>query len=235
MNLDVLAIGAHPDDIEIFAGGTLARIVRIGGRIGLLHLSRGEAGTRGTPQIRLEEARAAASVLGADFVRVLEIPDGQIQDIPPHREPIVHAIRETRPKLLLAPWIEDDHPDHAATGQLAKACWYLSGIRNAHPGEHPPHRPGQLWFYPSHEPLDATCLVPLEQSDVDRKIASIQAYRSQFDPNYPGAPQTRISTPEFHESLVARLRTYGAQIQTTFAEAFRGMHPHRISDPRLSL
>lgn len=231
MNLDVLAIGAHPDDIEIFAGGSLARISRLGGSIGLLHLSRGEAGTRGTPEIRLLEAEAAGRELGAKFVRVLSIPDGRFEDTPQYREPVVHAIRETRPKLLLAPWFEDDHPDHATTGSIVKACWYLSGIRNAFPSDSPPHRASQVWFYPSHKAIEATCLVPLDPTDVERKLASIRAYRSQFDPNYPGAPQTRISTPDFHESLVARLRFHGAVIQSTYAEPFRSMHPISIPDP----
>lgn len=232
MVLDVLAIGAHPDDIEIFAGATLAKFSRMGARIGLLHLTRGELGSRGTPEQREAEARIAAELLDAKFLEIADLGDGSLEDGFAARQTVVRVLREHRPNLLLAPNPSDDHPDHAACGQIAKAAWYLSGIRkwSNQPPENP-HRPKNLWFYPSHEHEDIRFVLEVDEIDVETKMRSIAAYRSQFDESIPGEPRTRISDPQFLVSIRARSAHYGGLIDARYGEPFFTPKPLGIRDP----
>jgi bacillithiol biosynthesis deacetylase BshB1 len=231
MALDVLAIGAHPDDIEIFAGATLAKFTRSGAKVGLLHLTRGELGSRGTPEQRFEEAHEAARRLGATFVEIADLGDGSLRDDHEARLAVVRAIREHRPNLLLAPSPSDDHPDHSACGGVAKAAWYVSGIRKwGNSGTEEPHRPDELWFYPSHEHLDIRFVVRVEEVDVETKMHAIAAYRSQFDETIAGEPRTRISDPRFLVAVKARSQHYGALVNSPFGEPFLTAKPLGISD-----
>lgn len=233
MALDVLAVGAHPDDIEIFCGGTLAKFVGAGARVGVLHLTRGELGSRGTPEQRADEARAAAAVLGAAEVGILDLGDGDLQDDARSRGGVVAWIRQHRPKLLIAPLPSDDHPDHARCGAIVKAAWYLSGIRKySNEAKSEPHRPHHLWFYPSHEHLPPSFLVQLLAHEVEVKMRSIACYRSQFDETLPGEPRTRISDPRFMVALRARMMHYGALVDAEAAEPFVTPKPLGLSDLR---
>ncbi len=233
MNVDVLAFSAHPDDAEIFAGGTLAWFSRHGYRIGLVHLTRGEAGTRGTPEQRLVEAQAAGLALGASHIEVLDLGDGRLSDSSIVRESIVRSLRSLRPNVILAPLDRDDHPDHAATGAAVKSAWYLSGIRKCAPAELESHRPQHLWFYPSHEIPLPRFVIPLTESDFEKKRAAILAYRSQFDETYLREPRTRISDPAFMKALEGRARYFGSLVQAAFGEPFNTTGPLAIHDPAM--
>lgn len=233
MPVDVLAIGAHPDDIEIFAGGTLAAFRRQQATIGLLHLTRGEAGTRGSPEQRADEAAESARALGAEFSRILDLGDGRIADTKDARDALIGIVREHRPRLLLAPLPSDDHPDHAATGALAKAVWYLAGIRKVGPQGGDPHR-ASIWFYPSHEIPTPSTIVTLTQDDVDRKFRAIACYSSQFRAD-PTQPTTRISDPRFLKALDGRLRHFGAQAGAEYGEPFVLTKPFPVRDLRQCL
>jgi bacillithiol biosynthesis deacetylase BshB1 len=235
MTLDILAIGAHPDDIEIFCGGALARFQRLGARIGLLHLTRGEAGTRGTPEERAAEAAAAAATLGAIHHRILDLGDGALTDRPELRVPLIEELRRTRPEYLVTHWRSDDHPDHAATGALVKAAWYQAGIRRSIAAPLEPHRPRQILYFPSHEHPQPRFVVPLEPQDVERKFAAIRCYASQFDPARSHEPRTRISDPSFLVAIEARLRFYGSLIGAEYGEAFVTDQPLAIGNPLESL
>jgi N-acetylglucosamine malate deacetylase 1 len=221
MTVDVLAIGAHPDDVEIFAGGTLAALAAQGLRTAIVHLTRGECGSRGTPEQRHQEAVAAAAALGAAEVRVLDLGDTMLSDSAPGRASLISIMRELRPRLVLAPLSSDDHPDHAAAGQLAKSSWYLSGIRrafadpsNAH------HRPEFFWSYVGHEHPSPSLVFALDEKAVDAKMKAIYEYASQFDERRSSEPRTRISHPRFMAAIRARLLHYGALVNAEFGEPF---------------
>ncbi len=219
--LDVLAFGAHPDDIEIFAGGTIAACVRRGLRVGLVHLTRGEMGTRGSAELRATEAADAATALGVASHEILDLGDGGLHDDDVRRARVVAILRRERPRLVLASLAHDAHPDHAATGALVKSSSYLSGIRKFAAAESAgaaAHRPSLVLYYPSHDVLAPTLVVALTAEDVERKMRSIRAYASQVHDPKSAAPETRISRPEFLEAIVARMRTHGGAIGAEFGE-----------------
>ncbi|MBL8766192.1 MAG: bacillithiol biosynthesis deacetylase BshB1 [Planctomycetes bacterium] len=232
--IDVLAIGAHPDDIELFAGGTLAHFQRRGSRIGLLHLTRGESASRGSPELRATEARAAADVLGASQIRILDLGDGALRDDDRSRAAVIGVLREWTPRLVLAQLPSDDHPDHAAAGAIAKSAWYLAGIRNVAPGS-PPHRPRALWFFPCHEVPHPNFVVTVTAADFDRKKAALACYDSQFVRRSDTAVLTRISDPAFLDGMHARARAWGSMIGSPFGEPFVLPGPLPVDDPQALL
>lgn len=226
---DLLAVGAHPDDVEIFAGGTLACFARLGWTCHILHLTRGELGTRGTPELRKREATAAAAELGATM-EILDLGDGALCDDERSRRAVIEVIRRERPRLLIGPHPLDDHPDHEATGRIVKAAWYLAGITRAGAGRDP-HRPPGLWFYPSHEHFDASLIVPLTRGDVDALVRAVRCYGSQFHDPASTEPATRLTRPGFFDSLVGRRQFFGSRIDASHGEAFRTHWPLALPDP----
>lgn len=227
---DVLAVGAHPDDLEIFAGGTLAAFVRKGASVHMVHLSRGELSTRGTTETRAVEAVAAAAELGAS-TETLDLGDGQLADDSRCRAALVALIRQERPKVLLGPYADDDHPDHSAVGRLVKSAWFLGGVKHYAPEAGPAHRPGKLWFYFSHILRDPTFLLQLETSDIEAMMRSVRCYASQFhDPSSPD-PETRLSKPGYQETLLARRQHFGALIGAQYAEPIWTPGPLAVTDP----
>ncbi|MBI4879047.1 MAG: bacillithiol biosynthesis deacetylase BshB1 [Planctomycetes bacterium] len=215
--VEVLAIGAHPDDIELRIGGLLASLRRQGVEFTLVHLTRGEAGTRGSPEQRKLEAAAAAELLGARQATILDLGDGRLEDSAASRQELIPIIRKERPALILAPWVEDDHPDHAAAGKLARSAWYLAGISRSAPTSLPAHRARAIWHYPSHLMPRPTCCVALLKEDVDIQMASIRCYKSQFYDPDSTEPPTRISDPSFLDGVKARLRYLGSLINAEYA------------------
>ncbi len=228
--LDVLAIGAHPDDIELFAGGTLAHFQRRGARIGLLHLTRGESASRGSPEQRALEARASADVLGAHEMRILDLGDGSLRDDDDSRAAVIEVLRAWTPRLVLAQLPSDDHPDHAAAGAIAKSAWYLAGIRNIAAGA-PPHRPRSLWFFPCHDVPRPNFVVTLSAADYERKRAALACYDSQFVRRSDAEVSTRISDPAFLEGMAARCRAWGSLVASPYGEPFVLPGPLPVDDP----
>ena len=226
----VLAIGAHPDDVEIFAGGTLARFARLGQPVFILHLTRGEASTRGTPESRRVEAAAAADALGAEM-QILDLGDGHLRDDDRTRDAVIDVIRQRRPRLLIGPYPSDEHPDHAVTGQIVKAAWYLAGIEKAGAPTRPPHRPDALWFYASHEPVEPNLIVALDHEDVDRLDRSVRCYGSQFHDPDSSEPETRLTRRRYTDSILARRVHHGSRVDRDFGEAFLASRPLVIDDP----
>src|SRR5262249_35262308 len=142
-HVDVLAIAAHRDDCELTCGGTLARAVRQGHRVGILDLTQGEMGTRGTAKIRAEEAMRAAKVLGVAVRENLELPDAGIVNDPPTREKLARAIRRLRPRVVIAPALEGRHPDHHVSAQLVRDACFIAGLAKVAP-DLPKHRPRKV-------------------------------------------------------------------------------------------
>ncbi|MFH0945156.1 MAG: bacillithiol biosynthesis deacetylase BshB1 [Planctomycetota bacterium] len=229
--IDVLAVGAHPDDVELRIGGTLAALRRLGHSFSILHLTQGERATRGSVAHRKEEAARAADILGADQHQILDLGDGRLEENEVSRQAVIAVIRAQKPSLLLAPFPEDEHPDHAAAGRIAHAAWYLAGIPRVPPESVPPHRPRALWFYPGHQTPAASLVVELAKEDLDRKFAAIRCYSSQFHDPDSTEPETRISHPSFLDGCLGRLRFFGSQIGTAFGEPFITPTPPRIQDP----
>jgi len=228
LQVDVLAIGAHPDDIELTCGGTLARIASSGRRFGLLDLTRGEMGTRGTPELRAAEAARAAEILGAAFRRSLDFGDGGLRTGRAEEQELLEEIRRVKPRLVLAPFPQDRHPDHARAGRLASDAAFYAGLRKIET-DHPAHRPQQVIYF-------STMLEHPPQFVVDvtefhgRKMEAIRAFASQFHDPASTEPATMLSQPSFLANIEARSRDHGMLIGVEFGEGFRSIRPPRIDD-----
>ncbi|MBN2492609.1 MAG: bacillithiol biosynthesis deacetylase BshB1 [Planctomycetes bacterium] len=229
--VDVLAVGAHPDDVEIGCGGTVLRVTRGGGTAVVVDLSAGECATRGTAETRAAEAVAAARVLGIAARENLGLPDGAIADDPASRHALVAAIRRHRPRILLAPHPDDDHPDHAAAARLAVAASFLAGVGGI-AAEGARHRAAIVLFYLMHRRFAPALIVDI--SDVhDEKLRALRSYRSQLhDPAAPG-PRTHVGAPDFLDRLRARDRFFGEAIGVTYGEPFAARRPPGLRDLRL--
>lgn len=228
--LDVLAIGAHPDDVELTVGGFVARMTSQGRSVGMLDLTRGEMGSRGTPETRKEEAAEAAKVLGVSVRETLDLGDGQLTPSLENRRVVIEIVRKYQPKIVLAPYWDDLHPDHAATGRIVAGAYYPSGFAN-YPAEGDPHRARTVMFYMSHLRFDPSFIVDITDT-YERKMEAIRCYGSQLhDPGSEG-PKTNISHPEFLKVLEARDRYYGFMIGRRFGEPFLVRRPPRIDDPQ---
>ena len=230
MSVDVLAFGAHPDDVEMTVGGTLAKLIDRGRSVAIVDLTRGEMGTRGTPELREAEAKAVAQVLGVNERVNLSLPDGLLRDTDDGRRMIIEQIRRFKPSLVLAPHIEDMHPDHAAAGQMVHASMYPSGFRN-HPAEGDPHRPHEFLFYMSHFTFQPSFIVDISDHH-DKKIESVKCYLSQFEANEKDdAGKTWIGEPGFLKILEGRARHFGSLIHKTFGEPLLTPRPVPMDDP----
>ncbi len=231
MGTDVLAVGAHPDDVELSAGGTVAKLVAEGFSVVILDLTRGERASRGTPERRREEAEKAARVLGARRRIILDMGDAVLEDNMDNRKLLVETIREVRPRLVLAPYWEDTHPDHAAAGRMVRDSIYPSGFRNF-PAAGAPHRPQTVLFYMCHKPFIPDLVVDVSDH-MKTKMAAIREHHSQFDPPSDGETETRISSPRFLPMIEAKARYYGEMIGREFGEPFALHEPLPVRDFRI--
>lgn len=234
MTLDVLAIGAHPDDAEIGCGGTLARLAALGRRVGLVHLTSGEAGTRGTPEQRRREAKAAADALGAAHVEHLDFGDGGLRAGREQEDALIEVMRRHRPRLVLAPATEDRHPDHGRAHRLVVDAAFYAGLQKRGIGE--PHRPDAVWLYMVHPPFEPRVVVDVTEA-WSAKQAALDAYESQLHRSSSSStaaherddgPPTLVSSPEFRAALEGRARHYGAMVGVTFGEPFASRRPLRV-------
>ncbi len=227
--VDVVAFGAHPDDVELGCGGTLALLVKRGYRVGICDLTRGEAATRGTPGERAAEAARAAGILGAAFRETLDLGDGNLRTDRAAELDVIAVVRAARPRLILAPWETARHPDHARASRLvSEAAWY-SGLRSLDTGI-PAWRPQQVLYYASSPVARAALLVDVTPV-FETKIRAIEAFRSQFHAPGSAAPETYISTKGFWDAIRARAQALGQIANVAYAEAFLANVPPRVDDP----
>lgn len=233
MNIDVLAIGAHPDDVELSCGGTVIKLVRQNRRVGIVDITEGELGTRGSREIRAEEARAAAEVMGIHYRTNLRIPDGNIEKSPANVLKLVTVIRTVRPQVLLIPHSLDRHPDHEASHALCRRAWFDSGlhriqtVENGRPQE--AFRPRAVYHYMQWQEFEPSFIVDV--SDVyETRLQAMRAYRSQFHDPDSKEPGTVLSTPEFLETIRTRLEYYGDKIGRKYGEAFYSPAPLEVRD-----
>lgn len=226
MQLDILAIGVHPDDVELCASGTLMAEKLRGKKVGVVDLTRGELGTRGSAELRGVEAAKAAAILDLDVRENLGMADGFFKIDEEHQRKIVRTLRKYRPEIVLANALADRHPDHGRAGQLISEACFLSGLRKVETvdddGKAQEHwRPKYVFHYIQdryYTPSFVYDITPV----FDRKIEAIKAYASQFfSTEYKeNEPQTYISTPEFLNSIIGRLQMFGKMIGVPYAEGF---------------
>jgi N-acetylglucosamine malate deacetylase 1 len=232
MNLDLLAVGAHPDDCEIFMGGTLAAMKAKGYRTAICDLTRGENGTLGDTDRRAAEARTAAEILRVDFRETLILPDGAVKNTTEQRLPLIEVIRRYRPAVMATFAANTRHPDHAQAGELTRECAYLAGLRKIETGQEP-HRPNRLLRFPELKSANPDFVVDISEH-WETKVRAIEAYRSQVIP-YGGhndtPPETLINSESFWWLVEARCRHAGAFIRRLYAEPFLIDDPLRIDDP----
>ncbi|MCA9428225.1 MAG: bacillithiol biosynthesis deacetylase BshB1 [Candidatus Omnitrophica bacterium] len=221
--VDILAFGPHPDDIEIGAAGSLLKWIGQGKKVGLVDLNRGELGTKGTAEERLEESKEAAIRLGATFRVNLGLPDGSVVDDAPSREQVVKVIRESRPKFVLSNLEEAHHPDHKAGAQLVKSSYFLSRLPK-YLVEVPAHSPIGLFYYLIHSLVTPTFLVDVTET-FERKFEVMGAYHTQFvEPKTPdGYQYTGIQ--DYLRNVRSLGEAWGVQAGCPAAEAFRADKP----------
>jgi bacillithiol biosynthesis deacetylase BshB1 len=226
--VDILFFGAHPDDVELSCGGTVAKLGKDGLRTGIVDLTRGEMGTRGTPQTRKREAANAAKALGTTFRQQLDFQDGNLQTGREQELEIIELLRRWRPRLVVAPYADDRHPDHTRTGRIVTEASFYAGLKSLETGL-PAHRPQTVLYYLQNYMFPPSFVVDVSKH-WKTKMRSVAAYKSQFyDPNSK-EPDTFISDPKFLEMIDARGRHFGALIGATYGEAFITKQPPRIDD-----
>ncbi len=234
MNADVLVIGAHPDDIELACGGTVAKLVRQERTVALCDLTQGELGTRGTKTIRMREAARAAEVLGVVTRRNLQIPDGGIEMNKKNLLRIITLIREIRPSLLIIPYGVERHPDHVHTSELCREAWYYSGLQKiktrlgGKPQER--HRPHHYFEFMQWMEFEPAFIVDITDT-FDLKMKSVRAHASQFYNPESKEPETKLSRPDFLEVIETRCRYFGSKIGMKYGEPFMSKWSLGINNP----
>ncbi len=229
MRLYALAFGAHPDDIEMSCGGTLSMLNRKEKLFGMVDFTRGEMGTRGNATIRAKEAKEAAKILGAQVRVNLGISDSNIERNRKNLLKVVEVLRKFQPEIVFAPYREERHPDHVHAHQLVSDAIFYSGLRKLKTGTLAPYRPRRAFYYMQHRTFIPTMYVDIS-ADYDTKVASIKAHKSQFFNPASKDPQTMLSTPEFMEYLLGRMRYYGRMAGVKYAEPFWTSEPITITD-----
>lgn len=217
--LDVLAFGAHPDDVEIGCGGTLYKLAQMGYASGIIDITEGEMGSRGTVEERYEESAEAARILQAKVRLNLKIPDAGISQSQENRLKVIEAIRRYRPALIFAPYPADRHPDHIYASQLISEAAFYAGLKKIGPEQPPAHRPKRVIYYPMTYEFEPSFVVDISEH-FPAKMEAIRAYRSQFyNPEYEAAG-TFIASKDFLEAMETRARHFGWKAGVKYAEPF---------------
>lgn len=223
MKLDVLAFGVHPDDVELSCAGVLLAEKSIGKKTGIIDLTLGELGTRGTTETRKQEAANASKILGIDVRENLQLADGFFENNELHQRKVIAAIRTYQPEIVLCNAPSDRHPDHGRSAQLVAVASFLSGLKKIETDvkgiKQQPWRPKYVFNY-----IQDKLLIPdfvIDVSDVfEKKLEAIKAYVSQFNNTNSTEPETYISTPDFLESVIYRHKWFGKMIGVKYAEGF---------------
>lgn len=223
MKLDILAIGAHPDDVELSCAGTLAKEISNGKKVGILDLTRGELGTRGTAETRDEEAKNAAEILGVSMRKNLEFSDGFFTNNTAHQLEIIKILRKYRPDVILCNAIHDRHIDHGKGSQLVSDSCFLSGLKKIETicqgNTQKEWRPKHVYHYIQWYDIEPDVVVDIT-GFMEKKIECIKAYKTQFYDIESKEPETPISSSNFFDSITYRARNLGRIINTEHAEGF---------------
>lgn len=231
MELDALAIGAHPDDVEFSCGGTLLKLVSLGYQVGILDVSRGELGTRGTAEIRAREAAAAADVMGLAVRDNLELPDGHVWLSEESRMRMARKIRRYRPRIIFTHYWEDPHPDHAHTCQIVREAAHVAGLvkYDAEAGQRR-FRPLSVAHFLFPRTVVPTFVVDISEF-AEQKLAAARCYGSQLYDAESKELETAVSNEGFLGRVESRQRFYGSLIAVEHAEGFVVREALNIHDP----
>jgi bacillithiol biosynthesis deacetylase BshB1 len=223
MKLDILAIGSHPDDVELSCSGTIAKEVDRGKKVGIIDLTRGELGTRGTAETRDREAKNAAEILGVSVRENLEFSDAFFENNTSHQLEIIKVLRKYRPEIVLCNAVEDRHIDHAKGAKLVSDACFLSGLRKIETihdrKSQEAWRPKHVYHYIQWKNLKPDVVVDIS-GYMDKKMESVLAYKTQFYDQNSEEPETPISSSNFLDSINYRARDLGRLINTEHAEGF---------------
>ncbi|MCE3258946.1 MAG: bacillithiol biosynthesis deacetylase BshB1 [Bacteroidetes bacterium] len=223
MKVDILAVGVHPDDVELSCSGTLLKHIASGKKAGILDLTKGELGTRGSAQLRTQEAMSAAKILGVDFRTQLDFKDGFFQNDEFHQRKIIEQIRKHQPEIILCNAVSDRHPDHGRAAKLvADACFYSGLVKIETLMDGKPQaawRPKAVYHYIQDNFIHPDFVVDIS-GFIDKKHEAIMAFSSQFYNPKSTEPATPISSKEFLEQLNAKMAIWARAIGTSYAEGF---------------
>jgi bacillithiol biosynthesis deacetylase BshB1 len=225
MKLDILAIGAHPDDVELGCGATIAKEIAQGKKVGIIDLTRGELGTRGTAETRDEESTEAAKVLGVAVRTNMEFADGFFVNDKQHQIELIKMIRKYKPEIVLCNAIDDRHIDHGKGSKLVSDACFLSGLLKIdtkiedEDGWQEPWRPKQVYHYIQWKNIEPDFVVDVS-GFMDKKMKAVLAYKTQFFDAKSKAPETPISSKNFTDSIVYRARDLGRLIGVEHGEGF---------------
>lgn len=225
IKLDILVLPAHPDDAELYCSGTIAKHIAMGKKVGIADLTRGELGTRGSVEIRREEAAHAAAILNLTVRENIGLRDGYFKNDEQHQLEVIKVIRKYQPEIIISSAILDRHPDHARAAELVEEASFYAGLRkiktvSAEGQDQEPWRPKLALNFIQDTYIKPDILIDIT-AYWPQKVASIKAYKSQFhNPDWINEPQTYISSPEFMEVAEARARELGRVIQVKYAEGF---------------
>lgn len=223
LKLDILAFGAHPDDVEMSCGGTLMKHISLGAKMGIIDLTRGELGTRGSAELRLKEAEEARKILGVTVRENLSMRDGFFANDEKHQLEVISVLRKYKPDIVIANAVTDRHPDHGKAAELIRDACFLSGltkIETTYDGrKQEAWRPRTVYHYIQDKNLQPDFVVDVSDF-YEQKMKSIAAYKSQFYNPDSVEPATYISKPDFLDSLRGRDRIWGKIIGVSYAEGF---------------
>lgn len=231
--VDILAIGIHPDDVELSCSGTLIKMKKIGKKIGILDLSKGEMGTRGNAEIRRKEALQSAEILGSEFRIILDIPDCKFEVNTENIEKVIQIIRACGPDYVLCNAPSDRHPDHGKGAELVRQACFYAGLPKwktfFKKNEQASHRPKAVFHYIQDYHHIPHFVVDVSEV-VDHKLKAINCFASQFYNPNSIEPQTPISSKDFMDYVLAKMRLYGRYIGKEFGEGFLTNRPIGIND-----
>lgn len=241
--VDLLAVGAHPDDVELACGGTLALAAARGRSVGIVHLTRGEAGTRGTAEERAAEARCAADALGAAHLDVLDCGDGELRTGRAEEDALIEVIRRRRPEVILGPPPGDRHPDHRRAHDLLEAAAFYAGLAgrklSGDAAGLAPHRPAAVYHYMQHNSFDPAFVIDVTDA-WEAKQRALACYRSQLqvpadwgegEASQRDEPITKVATKEFSLAMEGRMRHFGLLVGAALGEPFGSKLPLAVADP----
>jgi N-acetylglucosamine malate deacetylase 1 len=225
MKLDILVLSVHPDDAELGCGGTILKHIALGKKVGIVDLTKGELGTRGSAEIRAKEAAEAGKILGLAIRENIGIPDGLFQNTEEYQLKVISAIRKYQPEIIIANAYHDRHPDHGRANELVETSAFLSGLRKIETSDNGEQqeawRPNIVLHFIQDRYIEPDILVDITDY-WDKKIESVLAYESQFfNPEWnEDEPQTYISSPDFIKIIEGRAMEFGKSIQVKYAEGF---------------
>lgn len=223
MKLDILAFGSHPDDVELGCGGTLAKEISLGKKVGIIDLTRGELGTRGSAEIRDSESARASEILGVSIRENLRMRDGFFVNDEKHQLEVIKMIRKYKPEIVLCNAIDDRHIDHPKGSNLVSDACFLSGLRmietELNGEKQEAHRPKVVYHYIQWKNIEPDFVVDIS-GFMGKKLAAVFAYDSQFFDEKSNEPVTPIATKNFQESIEYRAKDLGRLIGVEYAEGY---------------